>query len=177
MVEPSSTSFAISCCRASLSVSRTTSAVSYRARLFAYSSRRATTGSRPARRGLVSTRFNRLATASGDALRYMIRPTECKSSTELVWVIQPPPGDKTIPLDSLSSFVSADSSARKCSSPLRRKISRTSIPARRSISWSKSTNRLDNCRAAALPIVVFPTPGSPTRIRWGCDGLTSVSAT
>src|ERR1700737_930184 len=176
MVEPSSTIFVISCCLTSFSASRTTSAVSYRSRLFSYSSRRATTGSRPARSGLVSTRRSLRATASGDALRYMIRPVERKSSTELFCVIQPPPGDNTIPPPVLSSCVRADSIARKYSSPFSRKISRTSIPVLRSISRSKSRNGLSSRRAAAFPIVVLPTPGSPTRIRCG-GGLSSLSVT
>src|SRR3954469_22478818 len=169
MVEASSTTFAISCCRASVSVSTTASAVSYKTRLRSYSSRSAITGSRPASSGRVSTRRNRRATASGDALRYMIRPAGRKSSTDLCWVIQPPPGDRIIPLVPLSSSVSANSRSRKWSSPFSLKISRTSRPARRSISRSKSRNRRPSCRAAALPTVVFPTPGNPTRITCGAD--------
>ena len=85
--------------------------------------------------------------------------------------------EANIPLVVLNSSVSANSIARKCSSPLRRKISRTSIPALRSISLSKSRNCLPSCFAAAFPIVVFPTPGSPTRIKCGAEVLTSLSFT
>src|SRR5437868_10583277 len=105
----------------------------------------------------------------------MIRPVERKSSTDFSCVIHPPPGESTMPPVALSSLDSANSSERKWSSPCRRNISRTSIPVRFSISRSKSRNCLPSCRAAALPIVVFPTPGSPTRIRCGDNVLPPLS--
>ena len=107
----------------------------------------------------------------------MIRPAKRKSSTEAGWVTQPPPGDSTIPPVRLSSRESAASSARKCSSPNSRKISRTDFPYRRSISASKSRNGLRKTLAAPRPTVVFPTPGRPTRIRCRGKGLASCSGT
>ena len=94
-------------------MSSTASAVSYAKRRFSYSSVSPSTGSRPAKRGLVSIRLSRLATVSGAALSYMIRAALRKSSTEAVWVIHPPPGDNTMPPVVLSSSVRDASNSLK----------------------------------------------------------------
>src|SRR5436190_6809392 len=83
---------------------------------------------------------------------------------------QPPPGARTIPPSSLSSSVRPCSSWRNVGSPLVAKISAIVIPSRREISASKSRNVRPSSRARAEPTVLFPDPGSPTRMRWGADG-------
>src|SRR5215203_2752227 len=86
---------------------------------------------------------------------------------------QPPPGARTIPPTSLSSSVRPCSSCRNAGSPFVAKISEIVIPSRRAISASKSRNVRASSRASAEPTVLFPAPGSPTRMRCGTEGSTA----
>src|SRR5690349_24768449 len=86
---------------------------------------------------------------------------------------QPPPGASTIPPMSFSSSVRPCSSWRKVGSPLVAKISAIDIPSRRAISASKSRKVRPSSRASTEPTVLFPAPGSPTRIRCGTEGSTA----
>ena len=77
--------------------------------------------------------------------------------------IVPPPVATTTSGSARVPRSASASICRKAGSPCASKICRTVIPARRSISSSRSTNCTPSRRASRRPTVVLPHPMNPVR--------------
>lgn len=117
------------------------------------------------------SRASRPAAAEGLILRYTSPQVGSTTARARAFAIQPAPADTSAGRPCRrSSRVASASNRRKPASPMVAKISGIVAPASRSISASSSIISQPSWFARARATVVFPAPGSPTRITCAGEG-------
>ena len=117
----------------------------------------------PSRRGRVGPSCDARRTASaGDTRSQMLIVSSVTIFQDPGWAGQPPPEASTTSLRANSSSATPDSRRRNSASPSSAKISDTLLPARASITVSKSSKSHPNRDANFLPTLDFPLAMKPT---------------